>query len=336
MSTTENNPNHRDRGDRAGRRRRHPDEIGHPEGAAPARWAQHCSRTPCTRSTRWPRPTSWSSSDTAVSWSAPRWPRSPRGAGAPIGTAVQEEQLGTGHAVGVGLTGLPADFAGTVFVTTAVVPLLDGPTADRVGGRARGRRGDRADTTVADPNRLRAHHPRCRRRAVTAIVEHADADEAQRAIAEINSGVYAFDTAQLRAALTRLRTGQRPGRAVSHRRDRTDPRCRTAGAAPSTSPTHLVCRRQRPGAAGRAGRRAEPAHHRPPPARRGDRHRTRAPPGSTSTWRFRPGHRHRAGHQLLGGHQHRRQLHHRPRHHADLDGRSASAPPCSARTVSCR
>ena len=48
--------------------------------------------------------------------------------GRTITTSVQEEQLGTGHAVQCGLRALPDDFVGTVLVTAADVPLLDGHT----------------------------------------------------------------------------------------------------------------------------------------------------------------------------------------------------------------
>ena len=41
-------------------------------------------------------------------------------------------------------------------------------------------------------------------RAVTAIVEEADADDAVRAISEVNVGTYAFDAAWLRAAIGRV------------------------------------------------------------------------------------------------------------------------------------
>lgn len=43
-----------------------------------------------------------------------------------IEIAVQEQQLGTGHAVACGLQALPAGFAGTVVVTSGDIPLLDG------------------------------------------------------------------------------------------------------------------------------------------------------------------------------------------------------------------
>jgi bifunctional UDP-N-acetylglucosamine pyrophosphorylase/glucosamine-1-phosphate N-acetyltransferase len=47
--------------------------------------------------------------------------------------------------------------------------------------------------------------------AVTAIVEHKDATEAQRAIREINSGVFAFDAKLLADALGRVRTDNSQG-----------------------------------------------------------------------------------------------------------------------------
>src|SRR6185503_589691 len=48
--------------------------------------------------------------------------------GRPILVAVQEQQLGTGHAVGCALSALPDDFTGTVVVTYGDVPLLDADT----------------------------------------------------------------------------------------------------------------------------------------------------------------------------------------------------------------
>ncbi|MFD0383685.1 bifunctional UDP-N-acetylglucosamine diphosphorylase/glucosamine-1-phosphate N-acetyltransferase GlmU [Streptomyces stramineus] len=47
--------------------------------------------------------------------------------------------------------------------------------------------------------------------AVTAIVEHKDADDAQRAIREINSGVFAFDAQLLADALGKVRTDNSQG-----------------------------------------------------------------------------------------------------------------------------
>ena len=125
-------------------------------------------------------------------------------AGRPILTAVQDEQLGTGHAVGVGLAVLPDDFTGTVVVTSGDVPLLDSETlAALVSTHGRGG-ATILTTTLADPTGY-GRIVRDEAGAVLAIVEQADADAAQRAIAEVNSGVYAFDAAALRSALSRLR-----------------------------------------------------------------------------------------------------------------------------------
>src|SRR5947208_10835904 len=48
--------------------------------------------------------------------------------GRPIQIAVQEEQLGTGHAVRCALAALPDDYTGVVVVTYGDVPLLDADT----------------------------------------------------------------------------------------------------------------------------------------------------------------------------------------------------------------
>ncbi|MBP2340762.1 bifunctional UDP-N-acetylglucosamine pyrophosphorylase/glucosamine-1-phosphate N-acetyltransferase [Saccharothrix coeruleofusca] len=126
--------------------------------------------------------------------------------------AVQEEQKGTGHAVGCGLAELPPDLTGTVVVTYGDVPLLD---TDALRGLLveHGERGNAVTVltaVVADPT----GYGRILRDAdgsVRGIVEQKDATEAERAITEINSGVYAFDAAVLRDALSRLSTDNAQG-----------------------------------------------------------------------------------------------------------------------------
>ncbi|NLG55654.1 MAG: bifunctional UDP-N-acetylglucosamine diphosphorylase/glucosamine-1-phosphate N-acetyltransferase GlmU, partial [Rhodococcus sp.] len=124
----------------------------------------------------------------------------------PVSTAIQEEQNGTGHAVGCGLQGLPEDFSGTVVVTAADVPLLDGDTLN--GLIAEHTAEPAAAVTVLTST---APNPKGYGRIlrttdgeVSAIVEEADATDAQRSITEVNSGVYAFDAATLRSALSEL------------------------------------------------------------------------------------------------------------------------------------
>lgn len=127
--------------------------------------------------------------------------------GRAIDVAVQDQQLGTGHAVNCGLTALPHDFAGMVVVTSGDVPLLD--TATLTGLITSHGSGDAAatvlTTTLPDPTGY-GRILRTQDHEIIGIVEQADATESQRTICEVNTGVYAFDIADLRSALTRLRS----------------------------------------------------------------------------------------------------------------------------------
>ncbi|OOQ50810.1 bifunctional N-acetylglucosamine-1-phosphate uridyltransferase/glucosamine-1-phosphate acetyltransferase [Streptomyces antibioticus] len=130
-----------------------------------------------------------------------------------VRTAVQAEQNGTGHAVRMGLEELGGGVDGTVVVVCGDTPLLTGATLAAL-----------AATHEADGNAvtvLTAEVPDATgygrivrdeaTGAVTAIVEHKDATEAQRAIREINSGVFAFDGALLADALKKVRTDNSQG-----------------------------------------------------------------------------------------------------------------------------
>jgi bifunctional UDP-N-acetylglucosamine pyrophosphorylase / glucosamine-1-phosphate N-acetyltransferase len=125
--------------------------------------------------------------------------------GRPIEVAMQDQQLGTGHAVLCGLSALPDDFAGVVVVTSGDVPLLDADTlADLVAVHtSRGAAVTVLTTTLNDPTGY-GRTLRTQDHEVIAIVEQADATPSQLAIREVNSGVYAFDIAPLRSALSRL------------------------------------------------------------------------------------------------------------------------------------
>jgi bifunctional UDP-N-acetylglucosamine pyrophosphorylase/glucosamine-1-phosphate N-acetyltransferase len=120
--------------------------------------------------------------------------------------AVQEPQLGTGHAVRCALSALPEDYTGIVVVTAGDVPLLD---ADTLAGLIAAHSAEPAaatvlTTTLPDPTGY-GRVVRTQDGEVIGIVEQADASPAQWAIREVNAGVYAFDIAVLRSALTRLR-----------------------------------------------------------------------------------------------------------------------------------
>ena len=127
--------------------------------------------------------------------------------GRPIEVAVQEQQLGTGHAALCGLSALPEDFDGVVVITAGDVPLLD---ADTLAGLIDTHREQPAavtvlTTTVPDSTGY-GRILRTQDGEVIAIVEETDATPQQRAIREINTGIYAFGIGALRSALSRLQS----------------------------------------------------------------------------------------------------------------------------------
>lgn len=124
---------------------------------------------------------------------------------------VQEQQNGTGHAVRIALEAV-GELTGTVLVTYGDVPLLRGETLAHLleMHEARGFAATVLTATVPDPH----GYGRIVRDAdgeFAAIVEQKDADATQSAIAEINSGVYAFEGKLLRDALNRLTTDNAQG-----------------------------------------------------------------------------------------------------------------------------
>ncbi|MEZ0363959.1 bifunctional UDP-N-acetylglucosamine diphosphorylase/glucosamine-1-phosphate N-acetyltransferase GlmU [Mycobacterium sp. pUA109] len=125
--------------------------------------------------------------------------------GREVAVAVQQEQLGTGHAALCGLSALPDDFAGVVVVTSGDTPLLDAATlADLIASHRAGPAAVTVLTTTLDDPTGYGRILRTQDGEVIAIVEQADASESQQQIGEVNAGVYAFDAAALRSALTRL------------------------------------------------------------------------------------------------------------------------------------
>ena len=118
---------------------------------------------------------------------------------------VQEQQLGTGHAVRMVIESIGA-LSGTVIVTYGDMPLLRGQTL-----------GELASRHVAAGNAVtvltaRGDFPGFGRivrdadGAFLRIVEERDATEAERAVDEFNSGCYAFDGALLADAIKRVTT----------------------------------------------------------------------------------------------------------------------------------
>jgi UDP-N-acetylglucosamine pyrophosphorylase len=121
-----------------------------------------------------------------------------------VETAVQDRQLGTGHAV---LQAEPhlRDFHGDVVVLSGDVPML---TAASMQELLRHHRATQAIATIltarlTDPT----GYGRILRNpdgSVRKIVEHKDATEEERRVDEINSGIYVFDRKRLFEALHHL------------------------------------------------------------------------------------------------------------------------------------
>ncbi len=127
--------------------------------------------------------------------------------GRPIGVAMQDHQLGTGHAVLCGLSALPETFTGIAVVTSGDVPLLDADTlADLIAVHSAQRAAVTVLTTTLNDPAGYGRILRIRNHEVIAIVEQADATPSQQEILEVNAGVYAFDISALRSALSRLGT----------------------------------------------------------------------------------------------------------------------------------
>ncbi|MBM7091665.1 bifunctional UDP-N-acetylglucosamine diphosphorylase/glucosamine-1-phosphate N-acetyltransferase GlmU [Streptomyces sp. S12] len=130
-----------------------------------------------------------------------------------VRTAVQAEQNGTGHAVRMGLEELGGAVDGTVIVVCGDTPLLTGATLRELAA-THAAEGNAVTVLTAEVPDATGYGRIVRDEAsgaVTAIVEHKDASEEQRAVREINSGVFAFDGALLAQALKQVRTDNSQG-----------------------------------------------------------------------------------------------------------------------------
>jgi bifunctional UDP-N-acetylglucosamine pyrophosphorylase/glucosamine-1-phosphate N-acetyltransferase len=124
--------------------------------------------------------------------------------------ALQEPQLGTGHAL---LQAEPhlKDATGTVILLSGDVPLLRAGTLQKlVAHHQRSRAAATVLTAVVDAPDGYGRIVRDGK-GIAAIVEHKDASPEQRRIREINSGIYAFDREPLFAALREIGSANAQG-----------------------------------------------------------------------------------------------------------------------------
>jgi bifunctional UDP-N-acetylglucosamine pyrophosphorylase/glucosamine-1-phosphate N-acetyltransferase len=122
----------------------------------------------------------------------------------------QSQQLGTGHALLQARTHLEGK-TGTVVLLSGDVPLL---TADSLQALLATHQEASAAATVITANFARPYgYGRIVRTngKISKIVEERDTTAAQKAIGEINSGIYSFDIAPLFAALDSIGTANKQG-----------------------------------------------------------------------------------------------------------------------------
>jgi bifunctional UDP-N-acetylglucosamine pyrophosphorylase/glucosamine-1-phosphate N-acetyltransferase len=125
--------------------------------------------------------------------------------------ALQEKQLGTGHAVQQALQNLDSK-GKNILVLSGDVPLTRPETLQRLLDEHQ--RSGNALTLVTmelDDPALYGRIVRDANGGVTRIVEARDADEKQRQIREVNAGIYLFDGQQLSDHLPRLSTNNSQG-----------------------------------------------------------------------------------------------------------------------------
>ena len=128
-----------------------------------------------------------------------------------VRTVVQHRQGGTGHAVRIVLEEVNLGH-GTVVVTYGDAPVLRGRTlAALVREHAAQQAAATALTTVMDDPTGYGRILRDADGAIVEIVEEADATPEQRAIKEVNSGVYAFEASLLADSVKRVPTDNAKG-----------------------------------------------------------------------------------------------------------------------------
>jgi len=124
----------------------------------------------------------------------------------------QSPQLGTGHAVQVAWGEIELNGADRVLVLAGDMPLVRTETLRRLLERhAREGNGVTVLTGILEDPTGYGRVIRDDTGRFSRIVEEKDATPAERAVTEVNSGIYCFDRAPLKEALASLRTDNRQG-----------------------------------------------------------------------------------------------------------------------------
>lgn len=124
--------------------------------------------------------------------------------------ALQPEQLGTGHAVKCARDFLSDD--GETLILFGDTPLITADTLQRLAAyhESHGNTVTVLSAMVDDPTGY-GRIIRDAQGVFVKSVEHKDATEEERQTKEINSGMYLFDTAELKAALDQIRPNNAQG-----------------------------------------------------------------------------------------------------------------------------
>ncbi len=116
---------------------------------------------------------------------------------------LQEQQLGTGHAVMQALSYLPRE--GTLFVLCGDTPLIESVHLKNLLAEHKSNAATVATTNLPDPTGY-GRIVRSGSNLVERIVEEKDASEEEKKITEINTGTYCFDIRLLKDYLPLLKT----------------------------------------------------------------------------------------------------------------------------------
>ncbi|MBE8715693.1 bifunctional UDP-N-acetylglucosamine diphosphorylase/glucosamine-1-phosphate N-acetyltransferase GlmU [Cellvibrio polysaccharolyticus] len=129
-------------------------------------------------------------------------------AAADVSFILQAEQLGTGHAVQQALPQLRED--ATVLILYGDVPLTRVDTLQKLVAGVNDQQMGLLTVNLPDPTGY-GRILRDKNNRVTAIVEHKDASEAERAVKEVNTGIMAVSAKHLRSWLPQLTNNNAQG-----------------------------------------------------------------------------------------------------------------------------